>query len=360
MSNLMDLSDSELIIKHLASAPSSFKEILVELASLRQPAELDLLARSSTLGVLNRLPPEIITIILDMLDIQSMFRFSMSSYMGYAYVHSHRKYRDLITVALHPVASLVKLRVVHLHSVRELHGALRSGKCTYCPEYGAFLSLLSSERCCWECLGTNPSLKLISGASIRQYFALSEEELYQLPGLRNMPGISHMVADPNPSDSTFFNVKAAKAIALTKHGSVEKIAEGMRKRCYSTAHLTFGLHLLREPIPPDQDPLLVPDSDYLRYDLFYGGGSIPFPSLSKSGNIDHGFLCLGCRHTRTLLSRSVLPDEELAALVPSNCRKRRVIYGLEMRARARGSFLNHIAHCYGARQMAPWLVTQND
>ncbi|KAH9895546.1 F-box domain-containing protein [Xylariomycetidae sp. FL2044] len=317
--------------------------------------------RVSSLGALDHLPPELLSILLGMLDSRSIACFARVSTRGNALVQSHRAYRDLVSVAPRVLVALGRVRLIGLHSVAELHAGLRMERCAYCAEYGAFLFLPTCERCCWECLRRVPSLRMISPKEAKRYFGLSDRHLRQLPTLYVIPGTYGISADAAPGQCRLVSVKAARALGLAVHGSVEKLAEAMARRVKSTRLLVTGRYLQAEPAGPEgQDSLMLPDQGNVPNDSFFGMASIPFPSLSNSGTIEEGLWCRGCqdvlRQYNSLRSR----QDVLAAIVPPNLCSLRVLVGLERRARSKESFLDHVRHCYGAKQLVPQLAVDND
>ena len=317
--------------------------------------------RVSSLGILDRLPPELMSMILHTLDVQSIARFASVSFRGNTFVQSQRAYQDLVTFAPHALLALGRVGLIGLHSIAELHNALQTERCTICIEYGAFLFLPTCERCCWECLRYNPSFRMLLPKEAKRYFGLSERHLKQLPTLEVIPGKYGISAKPTPGHCRLVSVKAARALGLQVQGSAEGLAQALAKRCKSTRTLITGRYFQNEPaVSHGQDLLLLPSQGNIPTNDFLGMASIPFPSLSKSGRIENGLWCRGCQVTLRRYDSLRLPYDVLAGLVPSNCEPLRVMLGLERRARSRKSFLKHIKHCYGAQQLVPKLAAAKD
>ena len=295
--------------------------------------------------------------LISMLDIQSIARFASVSYQSDAFIKSQRAYRDLVTVAPQALVALARVGLIGLHSLNELHSALRTERCATCIEYGAFLFLPTCERCCWECLRRNPLLRVFSLSEAKRYFGLSERQVQQLPTLHVLPGKYGISGDPAPENCTLVSVKAARDLGLVVHGPAEKLAQAMERRCKSVKLLVTGRYFQGgSAVAQDQDLLLLPSQGNVPPDDLFGVASIPFPSLSKSGRIEDGLWCRGCEATLRRYDSLRLPQDVLAAVVPSDCDPQRVLLGLERWAWSKESFLNHVKHCYGAQQ----LVTGND
>lgn len=195
----------------------------------------------------------------------------------------------------------------------------------------------------------------------KRYFGLSERHLQQLPTLSVIPGNYGICANPAPERWRLVSAKAARALGLLVQGSAENLAHVMARRCKSKRRLITGRYLQGEPaVSQGQDLLLLPGQGNTPTDDFFGMASILFPSLSKSGGIEDGFWCRGCEVTLHRYDTLRLPRDVLTAVVPSNCEPQWVLLGLERRARSKESLLDHIKHCYGARQLVPELATGND
>lgn len=88
-----------------------------------RPSVTKLKSRVSSLVVLGRLSPEIISTLLDMLDIRSIAHFARVSFRGTTLVQSQRVYRDLIIFVPQALSALSRVDLLGLHSVAKLHDA---------------------------------------------------------------------------------------------------------------------------------------------------------------------------------------------------------------------------------------------
>lgn len=352
----------EMLISRLSYRPRHLLKAMITITIPPKPPVPTLANRASSLGILDRLPPEIISTFLDMLDIQSIAHFACVSFQGNTFVQLQRAYQDLVIFAPQMLLALGKTGLIDRHHIATLYAALRSEQCTTCVEYGAFLFLPTCKRCCWECLRYNPLLRALLPREAKRYFGLSKQHLQQLPVFHVIPGNYGISANPTlEQHCQLVSVQAAKDLGLTVHGSAEKLAHVMAKRCKSTRLLVTGQYLQDKPaaVSQGQDLVLLPSQGNIPTDNFFGMASIPFPSLSESG-IEDGLWCKGCEVTLCQYDSLRLPRDALAAIVPADCEPQRVLLGLERRARSKKSFLDHIKHCYGAQQLVPELATGND
>ncbi|KAF5004126.1 hypothetical protein FDECE_9340 [Fusarium decemcellulare] len=359
MSNLS--SEPDVLISRASHRPRQLLEAMITISDAQTPAKSALADRVSSLGILNRLPPEVMFMVLGMLDIPSIANFARVSFRGNSCIQSLRAYQDLVTFAPQALVALGRVGLIRLHSVAELYAALRTERCSSCAEYGAFLFLLTCKRGCWECLRHNPSLRALPPKEAMRYFGLSKKQIKRLPTLFVLPANYDITRNPSPQDCRLVSVKAARELGLVVHGSAEQLAQAMARRCKSGRLLVTGQFYQSEPaVSQSQDLLLMPSQGNIPPADFFGMASIPFPSLSASGRVENGLWCRGCEITRHRYDSVRLPRDVLAALVSTNCEAMRVLLGLERRARSRESFLEHAKQCYGIQQLVPRLTIGND
>jgi hypothetical protein len=188
------------------------------------------------------------------------------------------------------------------------------------------------------------------------YFALSENQVNQLPRFRVVPEFY------NPEyfglwsreDDTLVSVLAARELGVKVHGSVDSLlmAREDRLREYglfdntdnlNLKYLAVGKSLLREPLPPYDDDC-IKDIYNEEPDEWFGMAAMEFPSLSKTGELDEGIWCKGCQPT----TEPDLIDP------PVNAKSRPWD-----RAWSTVSFLEHVKRCPGARELLAESAKEN-
>ncbi|KAI0414451.1 hypothetical protein F5X98DRAFT_389973 [Xylaria grammica] len=323
------------------------------------PAPAD---RVSSLGMLDRLPPEITSALLDRLDMQSIARFSRASFLANTFVRSNRACQELFMFGRQALLTLGQVNLIGLHSTMDLHAALRAEYCTACARFGAFIFLLTCERCCWHCISYNPVFRVAPRSEVGDYFGLSEQHVQRLPSLDFGPSLYHCLPQLyyypwclNRIPEPLVSIKAARDLGLMVHGSTEKLNQAMARRCRSPSRLIVGQFFQRVPtVSQSRDPLFllnetnVPENDLLAV------GSIPFPSLSRSGRVENGLCCRGCHHNNILYTMKRVLLDKLGPLLPPDCPPPmvpRVLESMRTRARRRESFLDHVKHCYSAQEV---------
>lgn len=317
---------------------------------LRLGSEYD---RPSSFGKLDRLPLELLHQVLEYLDVQSIARINRVSVRGRSVVLSLPAYTDLIKHAAETLALLNEVRLLSLHSVADLHAALRSERCANCPEYGAYFFLLDCDRCCWECLRRNPARRVIQPAKARRIFALSPKQIQKLPTLFSKPGHYGVARKEVLKQHKLVSVNAASHLALAVHGSAEKVVQAATHHNHKIANLhevEFFQGALTASV--GVSPLMLPDQGRRGDDPFFGMASTNFPSLPvPNGPSEYGLWCKGCEKAFDDFRNQRLAANLVSAMVPSGCDPWSVLLGLSRRAHSRSGLLEHIRHCHGAQRL---------
>jgi hypothetical protein len=314
--------------------------------------------RVSSFGLLELLPPELLSSILRMLDVQSIVRLSCTSVSGNLIVRSHQPYRDLLALAPEALSALSRTWLLNVYSAPEIHAALRAERCFICSQYGAFLFLPTCERCCWDCLYSSPLTRLITPRQIMEYFGLNTEQVEQLTTLRVTAGKYLSTNEPDPRGQKVIAVKAARDVGLPMPGPLEEMDDEEASDFLDEQRLITGYHILdadAEEPPGDRDPLRVPSRGDMLPDHHFGMGAVPFPSVSEPGKREDGLWCKGCDITYFRYLSGLVPWIVQAALVPAGCKSDRVLAGMSERAYSEAGLLEHIKHCWGAHELVPEL-----
>jgi hypothetical protein len=333
--------------------------ILNGMISIPEPAKPSAIKRdpsSSSIGLLDILPVELLQYTLHMLDFRSLSRLSRVSLQGNEVVRSLPAYRNLMEHAPHALVALGHTRLISLHSANVLYGILLLEQCVSCGDYGAFLFLPTCERCCYECLHSNQSLWVIPPSLARKCFGLTLSQSKRLPIMRSIPGVyfvGHRISRRWQLQLT--SVKAAKELGIMIHGSTENMAETLAARRSGgiTEKESYTFRWLQAaPLqPPHQDLSRLPTEGNVPNDDYCGMASIPFPSLLQNNTLQNGLWCRGCDRTFERYRFRKLAPNVVSDLVSPGCDAFRIFLGMHRRARSNAGFLEHITHCYGAYEL---------
>lgn len=308
--------------------------------------------RPLPLGILDRLPVELLHWVLSELDFRSMTRFSRVSIRARNVLRSLPAYRDLMNHAPQTLAALGQTKLIHHHSASDLLAALRTECCATCLEYGAYLFLPTCERCCWQCLRSNITRRVITPTAAGRIFALSPGMVRQLPAMFSIPGTYDVTRTPARILHKLVSVSAAKKYAMSIYGSVANLEKAIARRTYGgpTAYTTRYLEAAFLD-STDSDPVMMPDQGAIAVDPYFGMASIPFPSLPTPGVVNTGLWCKGCEWTCERQKNRQLPAHVIANTVPAGYDPNLVLLGLARRAYSRIGLLGHIRSCHGAQQL---------
>ncbi|KAK8065082.1 hypothetical protein PG997_011829 [Apiospora hydei] len=326
------------------------------------------LGKPSSLGLLGRLPLELMLDIFKYLDFQSITRFAKVSVLANGYVRSCREYHDVLTIIPEAVKALRRLGILRLHSVTDLYHALRADACATCGEAGPFLFLPTCQRCCIWCRRYHPSLRLMTRAQAKKYYGLTKQQTDRLRTVHVRTAITTI-------HGRSVAVQAARDLSLAVHGSEEAVHDAVLASCASSETRDAGCywtlaHLLRPrddwyvenlgPAPPPSGWQIEELAEYATMATMY------FPTLTDDGTLGYALWCQGCEtaHDRYRFEvRSREPHEidgglreQMRDCLPLEYRTAeyhpsRAVLGLKDRAWWKESFLQHARHCPGAQNL---------
>ncbi|KAI1771100.1 hypothetical protein F4818DRAFT_221714 [Hypoxylon cercidicola] len=323
------------------------------------PAQISTIHRwsaSSSLGLLDILPPELLLLTLNFLDFQSLSRISRVSLKGKAVVETLPAYREMMKHAPKILTALGKTGLLVHHSSSLLRQTLRSEKCVSCFDFGAFLFLPTCERVCFECLHQNHAFRMTTPAIAKRCFHLTHSQLKRIPIMHSIPGTYSVRFHVSCSPSCrLVSVKQAKQLAIEVHGSIEHLAPRTRSGKMPSREFWVFKHFHDAPLEPlGCDMSRLPEKSNITEDKFASMASIRIPYLAEAG-ADYGRLCRGCQVTYDHYWEGLLPTSVLSELAPPGVGPHRPLLAILARLRSRDRFLEHIRHCYGVnRLLADW------
>lgn len=144
------------------------------------------------LGSLDRLPQEVLRDTLCRLDMRSLFNFRQINLRSRQTVDSFKKYQLIVSHGLNLLCALLRSRLAADFSLLDFYDALCIKACRFCGEFGGFISLLTWERSCFECLKEAPETQVLSLTTARRIFGLTKLETNQLRSFKSLPGIYTM------------------------------------------------------------------------------------------------------------------------------------------------------------------------
>jgi hypothetical protein len=350
------ITETEALVARLSHRPDNLIQAMITISDPpKLPVTVQAQDQQSSLGTLDRLPSELVHEVLEHLDVQSLTRFSRTSCKAKCVVGSLSAYRRLMRHAPDALAALKGINIIHLHSVSELHAAFRSPACATCPGYGAFLFLPTCDRACWQCLQFRKERLVAPIGVTRKALGLTEEpENFHI--MRTIPGRYGIRQAEYGSSSVekhtiIVAVAHAVQLALSKHGSMERLQEALSQQDITGPGAYSAKHL-RDLLWADDyfDANLVPDVGTSLVGRYFGRASIWFPSLvALDKKIEYGRWCRGCQWMYD--QRSRLPVEVLGELLPADVDTDRELLRMARTAYSTAGFMQHIQYCYGAQKL---------
>lgn len=285
----------------------------------------------SSLGTLDKLPPEVCDLIADHLDLQSLARLGQTSRAGLFLLHHLPAYKDMVTHAPAVLAAFAKSRMIKYHASSVVRQALRGEKlCCSCERaFGGYIFFPTFERVCLTCLNSNLSYWMLPYHVVGLFQFLPRELRVKLPV---------MTADPR-----FYNVRCT---TLRRHRQIEYIVSAKHVMAFkSLARSEDGVCQRRPsmgPQPPrtaldilndaetfisiawylngDWAPVkpnfeAEPDLINRNEDYYPGAAYMRFPHVSwdRDGDVkvEHGLSCLGCWYMYELASDVMDPRRRM-------------------------------------------------
>jgi hypothetical protein len=190
------LSNDACHIRHLILEPDILEH------NLPLDNEKDLSGVIGSLGPFSELPPEIVSMILMQVDIESLTKFRSVSRAARDAVDSLFKYRNIVTHAPQILRATLALKAGKYITLTHLDAALMSKVCQDCGEFGAFLHVPTCERVCYKCFTANEDRMPLSAPHVRHKWRLTKKEfafwkednkIRTLPGRYRIKGKLHRV-----------------------------------------------------------------------------------------------------------------------------------------------------------------------
>lgn len=315
----------------------------------------------ASMGCLDGISNELLFMILDLLDFQSLSRLSRVCSVLRSLVEHSPAYRDMMAFAPQTLTALGRTGLLSCHAASQLSRALRSsdGNCASCrTQFGGYLFLPTCERACFDCLRVNLGLRVTTFAIAKECFRLSDSQLKGpggIPTMLSIPG-DYSTGWPVRRNRTYrlVCVKQAKQLAIDIHGSIEAVQafrppQPRPPRGWKTRRdkMMAGFH---------DAPLESPGCEIFAKPVFeddYGGmAAIRFPFLDKLNNqVDFGNLCLGCQKTNKEHINGVLPARVLASLGLQDRNPNQHLHAMTQRLWSKRRFPHHVEECYGAQRL---------
>ncbi|KAI8945818.1 hypothetical protein F4801DRAFT_593852 [Xylaria longipes] len=152
----------------------------------------------ASIGYFGQLPAELLRIVLESLDIYSLFKFRQTSVNVRRCLHDtlYSSYGVVVKHGYILFCALFRTQLSAHVSLFEFYKAMRTEACATCGEFSGFISIPTWTRCCFKCIHNAPELRMQSLNSAREYFSLTRPQLDQLGSFRTLPGKYDILETP--------------------------------------------------------------------------------------------------------------------------------------------------------------------
>ncbi|KAH6956294.1 hypothetical protein DER45DRAFT_566473 [Fusarium avenaceum] len=347
-------TDNDVLSKYICDLELNVGRMIQDVNAAK-PSTLCRERPASSLGLLDTVPAELLLLILNLLDFQSLSRVSRVCFRGKIIVESLSSYRQVMRHAPKVLTALTKTNLISRYPASFILHTLQTCHCVSCLDFGAFLYLPSCERVCLECLYQNRGLWMMTTATARKCFGLTQRQLQNIPIMRSIPG-TYSVRSLEKTYRRVYHlvsVRHAKQLGLDVHGSLEKLAEFM-PRISATGVRPGEFYDFKRyheaPLePPGCDMSKLPQKANIGNDRFAGMASLRVPYISGSG-ADWGHLCRGCQVTYRNFRGGSLLSAAILESCPPDVNPDRPLFASTTRFYSRDGLLDHINNCYGIQK----------
>ena len=318
--------------------------------SIAEPIQSTLITSSlappSIMGAFGTFPAELLHLIFNSLDFRSLLRFLRVCHQTKSMVESFPTYQRMMAHASTALIALGRTRLITYHTTATIHAALLSDKCICCEQHGAFLFLPSCERCCYQCLHTERSLRVIPVSMAEMCFSVGPKDLRRIPIMLSIPGTYCVGQEVTRRRRVrLVSIKQAEALGVSVHGSRTAMlfASGLDQM--------YGVPLSRF-LPARW--MSGAATDYPPDDSFCGMASIAFASLRLHGANELEHVALWCGPCQKYLDNyhhhSPVTGETYTQLLVAGRIPELAFGNLVQNEPSRMKFLKHVRECRGARQ----------
>ncbi|TKX19048.1 hypothetical protein C1H76_8939 [Elsinoe australis] len=318
-----------------------------------------------SLGDLDKLPPELINMILQELDAVSSFELKRTCRKGNILAKSqpksiHKIFNELAMF----LAALRKTGVRDRHTLPQIWDVLTSnGRCTTCGidthGFGPWVFLPTLERACYRCILTQKDFRLVRPDVAMEMFALTPQDLRKCDFFLSLRGPSRK---DDPITDRFdgeelISLQVARQIATRKHGEdfdfVGHLERNRKVAFVDDGKIDAGMEewdrqeQMREMLLPDWPDGSTLDIISDRIDTHGALASWQLPVIGEGNSLDYGHYCFGClleHHIEEQERRAMMGQvrwDDLADLENPNDE--------HVLCRTRKHFLRHVRDCDAAR-----------
>lgn len=209
-----------------------------------------------TIGVLNRLPAELLYILFPLFDLWTLNAFRCVNSRALDIVELLPEYIAIKQHALNALRGILCIQVGRAITCRELYDTLCSDECENCGEFGEHIYLFSCQRVCYHCLAREERFLPLSSSRAKRKFGLDNTTLKTLPTMRIKSGI-YTLNSIKTKSVILFDCGDARAAGIKLHGSEAEMRKFVREQDekdmnnyldrVNSARLSLSMSSVRKP-----------------------------------------------------------------------------------------------------------------
>lgn len=244
--------------------------------------EAKCIASLSNIGNLETLPFEIIHLIFNLLDLQSLTDFRAISWRARALLDSFPPYKAIVQHSPDVLRALLSTHMAVHFTARDIFNALCTQACLSCGEFGPFLDMFTGHRHCITCVIYSNNLLSITVSTAKREFGLNSKTMRTLPTLLSIPG------EYTESERTY-----------QRRTSLVRLLSAAAARSLQQEKLNASRPLERSVLQLSQSSIshqLLQQSDRHGQNPYRFMAMVELPFLDRrNGNLDWGVSCQACR-----------------------------------------------------------------
>lgn len=141
-----------------------------------------------SLGHLERLPLELINMVLMQLDIRSLTDFRRVNRRAMQTIDNIPQYGKIVTHAPISLQGTLSIGSGRYFSCQDLYKALCTANCETCGKTGGYLYLITCRRVCFQCFTQRDEYQPLLWTDVSRKFGISRQVVNTLPSMRSLPG----------------------------------------------------------------------------------------------------------------------------------------------------------------------------
>lgn len=254
-------------------------------------------AANHGLGAFDRLPLEMIHMVLIRLDIQSLNEFRRVNKSARLITDAIPQYKRILAHVPASIRGSLNINTARFFSCLDLYEKLSTAECDTCGDFGGYLYLVTCRRVCFLCFTEKTEyLPVLRKDAIRK-FGLGPEHLASIPYMKSFPGRYSPRGIKCRRREALYDYAAARQTGIAVHGSINAMEEHASEMARKQLEVYNTKLSLRRPtrtnlrLPRLEDPF---DGRCSNPKRFMGIIRAPFFSAQTIAP-DWGLHCFACK-----------------------------------------------------------------